>query len=179
MGRLDRQQGRRGRVSRPASSRDGLRVAPAQPRHLDAIIAIEALCFLPVDRFARSTWRHLLGPARRRGSSVTVVALSGTRVVGALNALLRRNSRTARLYSLAVDPAERGRGIGALLIRHLARALPARITALSLEVRSGNAAARALYTRLGFALAEEMPAYYPDGGDGVRLRVARGAVAAE
>ncbi len=148
-----------------------LRVDVAGPTHLQAIIDLEARSFIPSDRFARSTWRHLLGPAKTRGSSLTVVALSNGRVVGALNALLRKGGYTARLYSLAVDPQERGRGIGGLLIRQLAERLPATITALSLEVRHDNAAARALYERLGFAVQETLAAYYPDGGDGVRLRV--------
>jgi ribosomal protein S18 acetylase RimI-like enzyme len=153
-----------------------LRLALAGPRHLDAIIALEAVSFAPSDRFARTTWRHLLGPARARGSSLTQVALSGGRVVGALNTLLRRDGHVARLYSLAVDPAARGRGIASRLIRDLVRRLPARITVLSLEVRPDNAAARGLYERLGFAVHETLPGYYPDGGDGVRLRVARRAL---
>lgn len=150
-----------------------LRVVPAVPTHLQAIIDLESRSFRPADRFARATWRHLLGPAQRRGTSVTLVALSGERVVGALNALLRKGGHTARLYSLAVDPQERGRGIGGLLVRHLAEHLPTTITALSLEVRHDNSAARALYERLGFTVAEELPSYYPDGGAGVRLRVER------
>jgi ribosomal protein S18 acetylase RimI-like enzyme len=148
----------------------------ADRQHLNAIIALEARSFLSHDRFARSTWRHLLGTARERGSSLTVVALVDGRVVGALNALLRRGGYTARLYSLAVDPDQRGRGVGGRLIRDLAERLPATITALSLEVRSSNAAARALYERLGFVVQEELPAYYPDGGAGVRLRIERAAL---
>lgn len=160
----------------PAAAREAIRLVTADHRHLQAIIELEARSFTPADRFARSTWRHLLGPAHRRGSSRTVVAVAGKRVVGALNALLRRGGRTARLYSLAVDPAERGRGIGGLLIRHLAKRLPPTITALSLEVRSANQAARGLYARLGFTESAELPGYYPDGGAGIRLKVSRAAV---
>jgi [ribosomal protein S18]-alanine N-acetyltransferase len=160
-----------------AGSGDTLQMQVADRRHLNAIIALEAQSFLPHDRFARSTWRHLLGKAQERGSSLTVVALEGERVVGALNALLRRGGHTARLYSLAVDPDQRGRGVGGRLIRDLAARLPASFTELSLEVRSSNAAARALYERLGFYLQEVLPAYYPDGGEGVRLRVERAALA--
>jgi ribosomal protein S18 acetylase RimI-like enzyme len=152
-----------------------MRVAGRQ--HLHEIIVLEAQSFPTHDRFARSTWRHLLGKAQERGSSLTVVAIEGERVVGALNALLRRGGHTARLYSLAVDPGQRGRGVGGRLIRDLAVRLPQNITALSLEVRSSNQAARTLYERLGFVLQEELPAYYPDGGDGVRLRIERAALA--
>lgn len=143
---------------------------------MQAIVDLEERSFAPVDRFARATWRHLLGPARERGSSLTLVALADRQVVGALNVLLRRGGHTARLYSLAVDPAQRGRGIGGLLVRRLVRRLPAAITTVSLEVRRENAAARALYERLGFTLHAELPGWYPDGGDGVRLRVARSGV---
>jgi ribosomal protein S18 acetylase RimI-like enzyme len=155
------------------SADPALRVVIASPSRLPAIVDLESRSFRPTDRFARATWRHLLGPAADRGSSMTLVALSGDRVVGALNALLRKGGHTARLYSLAVDPQERGRGIGGLLVRQLAKRLPANITALSLEVRHDNTAARALYERLGFSVAEELPGYYPDGGGGVRLRVER------
>jgi [ribosomal protein S18]-alanine N-acetyltransferase len=154
-------------------TRTALRVRVAGPADLAAITDLEARSFIPSDRFARSTWRHLLGPARARGSSLTLVALASGQVVGALNALLRRDGHTARLYSLAVDPQQRGRGIASMLVRALAVRLPPAFTVLSLEVRHDNAAARALYDRLGFVVHEHLPGYYPDGGDGVRLRVAR------
>lgn len=153
-----------------------VRVKEAGPHQLQAIVELEARSFTPTDRFARATWRHLLGPARVRGSSLTLVAFSGGRVVGALNALMRRDGHTARLYSLAVDPQERGRGIAGKLVCALTDRLPPAFTALSLEVRRDNVAALALYDRLGFTVQEDLPGYYPDGGDGVRLRVARTAV---
>lgn len=163
-------------ASATAGAPAALRVVVAGPMHLQPIIDLESRSFILSDRFARATWRHLLGPAKVRGSSLTVVALSGGRVVGALNALLRKGGYTARLYSLAVDPQERGRGIGGLLVRQLAKRLPAAYTALSLEVRHDNAAARALYERLGFTVCEDLPGYYPDGGAAVRLRVERRAL---
>lgn len=177
MGRLVRPQERRQRVNARARSATAVRLTLAGPAHLQAIVDLEARSFTPTDRFARSTWRHLLGSARTHGSSLTVLAWFDGQVVGALNVLLRRGGVTARLYSLAVDPRCRGRGIGGLLVRDVARRLPASITTLSLEVRHDNVAARGLYERLGFTLFESLPAYYPDGGDGVRLRAPRAAVA--
>jgi ribosomal-protein-alanine N-acetyltransferase len=38
-----------------------------------------------------------------------------------------------------------------------------------LEVRADNAAARALYAKLGFAESGQLPGYYEDGADGLRL----------
>ena len=160
--------------ARPSAA---VRLTLAGPAHLQAIVDLEARSFTPTDRFARSTWRHLLGPARTHGSSLTLLAWLDGHIVGALNVLLRQGGVTGRLYSLAVDPRCRGRGIGAVLVRGVARRLPASITTLSLEVRHDNVAARGLYERLGFVLHESLPGYYPDGGDGVRLRAARVAVA--
>lgn len=154
-----------------------VRVQVATTRHLDAIIDLEARSFTACDRFSRRTWRHLLGTAARQGSAITLVALAGRQVVGALDALMRRGGHSARLYSLAVDPAQRGRGIAGLLVRQLARRLPRTIDTLSLEVRRDNTPARGLYERLGFTLHQELPGWYGDGGDGVRLRASRADIA--
>jgi ribosomal-protein-alanine N-acetyltransferase len=103
------------------------------------------------------------------------VAESGHRVVGALVLLTRRRSRVARIYSVAVSPRARGRGIGAALIRAAERhARRHGRTAMSLEVRKSNRAARTLYARLGYAERERLPRYYEDGAAGLRLRKALG-----
>ncbi len=94
-------------------------------------------------------------------------------MVGGASALLRAGSRVARLYSLAVDPSQRGRGLGAKLIVALVKRVPRRCEVISLEVRHDNTAALGLYERLGFTHAEHLPGYYDDGGHGVRLRAAR------
>jgi ribosomal protein S18 acetylase RimI-like enzyme len=151
-------------------------IVPARRGDLDAIVALEMRSFPPEDRFARSTWRHLLGPAARRRSSLTLVARQGGRVVGAVNGLLRAGSRILRIYSLAVDPSQRGRGLGGRLILALVAAAPRRCTTVSLEVRYDNSGARMLYERLGFAVHERLPAYYPDGGAGIRYRALRSAL---
>ena len=89
---------------------------------------------------------------------------------GVLFFILRRGGRTGRIYSLAVHPDARGRGIAAALIaaaRSLARA--ERLRALRLEVRESNLAARRLYEREGFCLRERRPAYYEDGEAALQL----------
>jgi ribosomal-protein-alanine N-acetyltransferase len=40
-----------------------------------------------------------------------------------------------------------------------------------LEVRAGNAAAAALYSRFGFELVYQRPRYYPDGSDALVMHV--------
>jgi [ribosomal protein S18]-alanine N-acetyltransferase len=151
-------------------------IAAARPSDLDAIIALEHRCFTVHDLFSRATWRRLLGPAARAGTSHTLVVREGDAVVGTINALLRSTSAAARIYSLAVDPATQGRGIARQLFHALMRRLPRRITAVSLEVREANAPARALYERLGMELDRRLPSHYPDGGDGLRYTAPRRVV---
>jgi ribosomal protein S18 acetylase RimI-like enzyme len=40
---------------------------------------------------------------------------------------------------------------------------------MMLEVRCDNVAAQALYRRMGYAVTASLPAYYEDGGDGLRF----------
>lgn len=138
---------------------------------LPALLALEA--GFPSDRLSPRSLRRLL---RAPSARVCVAELPGQPVAGALVLLTRRGSRRARIYSLVVHPACRGRGLGQALVRHaeaLARA--AGCSQLSLEVRGDNLAARSLYAGLGFMPVRELPGYYEDGADGRRLEKALSA----
>ena len=76
----------------------------------------------------------------------------------------------AEILTLAVDEQSRGQGLGRALVTALldeVRAAGAR--RVSLEVRSSNAAARALYASQGFTLTRARPRYYRDGEDALVL----------
>ena len=154
------------------------RISTAGRRDLEAIIALERRCFGPVDHFSSATWRHLLGQAAQRGTSLTLVVRDGSAVLAAINALLRSSSRTARIYSIAVDPGQQGRGLARQLFQALMRRLPARIDAVSLEVRESNDGARRLYERLGMRMVRTMSGHYPDGAVGVRYLAPRSVITA-
>lgn len=133
-------------------------VGPAVAGDRDAILALEGL--------GDSTRRLIdrdLGAADRW---FLVARDDAGTVVGA--AVLAMLVDEAHLLDVAVAVAHRRRGTGRLLVtalRELARdQLGA--TAMTLEVRVGNAPARALYRRLGFVEAGTRPDYYPDGGPG-------------
>lgn len=136
-------------------------VGPAGAGDTDAILALDGLG----DSSRRSLAHDLESPHRW----VLVARDDAGALVGA--AVLAMLSDEAHLLDVAVAPAHRRRGIGARLVtevRALARDhLGAR--AMTLEVRVGNAPARAMYRRLGFVEAGTRPDYYPDGGpDGGR-----------
>ena len=65
------------------------------------------------------------------------------------------------INTLAVAPAIRRQGMATTLLRHvIADAAASGATRATLEVRASNAAALALYDRLGFRVAATRPRYY-------------------
>lgn len=82
-------------------------------------------------------------------------------VVGFTGAMLVADE--AHVTNLLVDPAWRRRGIGFALMRSLIEAaVEAGARHLTLEVRSRNEAARALYARVGLAPVGVRQGYYGD-----------------
>ncbi len=80
------------------------------------------------------------------------------------------------IMSVAVEPSERGRGIGrALLTRLLEGAWREGARNALLEVRASNASARALYERLGFERIGVRRRYYADAEDAVSYRMLEAA----
>jgi len=82
----------------------------------------------------------------------------------------RRGSRVIRLYSLALLPSYRGKGIAEKYLRYRLREFASFYAFCHLEVRVSNERAYALYTRLGFTVKERLEGYYGDE-DGYRMRL--------
>lgn len=114
--------------------------------------------------------RYLLERARSR----VWVAARGDALVAAAIVLLRRNSRVARLYSIAVDAAARGRGLGAELLTVAERDAAALGNVyMRAEIRCSNAGSLALFRQAGYRTVAALPGYYPGPAgtreDGVRM----------
>ncbi len=78
------------------------------------------------------------------------------------------------LLRIAVDPQRRGQGLGRQLMETVRLELAASgLTELHLEVRAGNAAARALYAACGWREVGRRAGYYGDGEDAVLCAHAR------
>jgi ribosomal-protein-alanine N-acetyltransferase len=131
---------------------------------LPALLQLEAL-FLSDQMSVRSLRRFISAP-----NAVFLVAESAGQVLGDLLLLTRSTSKRARIYSVVVAPQARGLGLAQKLVEAShAAASKLGCDAVSLEVRSDNAAARGLYAKLGYQTLSELPEYYDDGADGVRL----------
>ena len=78
----------------------------------------------------------------------------------------------ADVQTVAVAPGRQGEGLGATLLRALLDEASRRGCAeVLLEVREDNAAARKLYERFGFERISVRRGYYPDGVDGLVMRL--------
>lgn len=125
----------------------------------DDLLALEEACF-STDRAKRRNLRNLL----RSPSAYCLGAYLDGELVGSSVVLFRRNSRSCRVYSLAVSPAMRGMGIGrTMMIKAEREARRRGCDRIRLEVRMDNIPAIRLYESLGYADTEVLPEYYEDG----------------
>ena len=140
-------------------------IRPATLADLETLVEIERRCF-ETDRLTRRSFRHLL----TRAKAVTLVHEIGATVTGYALVLFHAGTALGRLYSFAVLPNHQGFGIGArLLMAAEAATLEHGYATLRLEVRADNMAARALYQRAGYREMQQLPGYYEDHADGLRL----------
>ena len=141
-------------------------IRKAEPSDLQDLLRLESLCFR-TDRLSRRSFRRWL---RHDGCVFLVCSRQSSELCGYILVILRRGTRLARLYSLAVDPACRGRGLAGALIREAEReASVVGSLYLRLEVATDNAAGIALYRKAGYKPFGLYRDYYDDHGDAVRM----------
>ena len=130
-----------------------------------ALIVLETSAFTGDRLSPRSLRRHISSPS----TDMVVITLDGAIVAYALN-FYRKGSAIARLYSIAVEDAHRGKGLSARLTSDLAaRARRRGCDRLRLEVRTDNTSAIRTYERQGFAVFGSIPDYYEDGAAALRM----------
>lgn len=140
------------------------RIRRATPADLPGLVALERRTFTTDQLSARQYRHHLTNP-----SAVLLAAVEQGNLLGSAALFFRANSRIARLYSIAVDRAARGRGIARALLAAIERSARARgCTRLRLEVNQANPAAIALYEKLGYRRFAAIAGYYQDGTDAWR-----------
>jgi ribosomal protein S18 acetylase RimI-like enzyme len=132
---------------------------------LEALVRLEAESFSG-DVISRRQFRYLL----TRGKACTLVETHRRRLRGSVLLVFRSNITVARIYTIAVGAADRGRGVGNALLRAAEREARRRgCDRLRAEVRTDNRASLALFTRRGYQRFGCCPAYYEDGQDAVRV----------
>lgn len=134
-------------------------VRPAAATDIPALLALEERSFSS-DRLTLRSFRHLI----TRAHCDCLVASRSDKVLGCAVLLYRRKAEVARLHSLAIDPALRGTGIGAFLLRAAEEAAHRHgASILRLAVRTDNQAATMLYQSQGYKGLATVDGYYGDG----------------
>jgi ribosomal-protein-alanine N-acetyltransferase len=125
---------------------------------LPQVISIERRAFTTPWSLAM----FVLEVSKPTGVCLAAVDISSARVLGYL--ILSRYDTVWHLMNIAVDPNRRREGIAqGLLDAMIAAAGPA--SEYTLEVRTSNTGAIALYERFGFRTAGTRPRYYRDTGE--------------
>jgi ribosomal-protein-alanine acetyltransferase len=146
--------------------RGGLVVREAVVGDLDAVAKLECDSF-PEDQVPRRSFAYYLRAPQRPVIAATIEgALAGYVLIA-----LRKDVRSARIYSIAVDPRFARRGVASALLAAAEKfALRHERHSITLEVRYDNAPAIALYEKCGFRPFGEHEDYYTDGATALRYR---------
>ncbi|MGD9556950.1 MAG: GNAT family N-acetyltransferase [Mangrovibacterium sp.] len=138
----------------------------AKPSDLENILRLEEICFAG-ESFSRGQLRYLIG----RAKADFIIAGSENTISAFIVLLRRRNTRNLRIYSIAVSPEERGKGLARALLAEAEK--NARSTGkqyINLEVGETNQDAIRLYLRSGFEVFGERASYYRDGSKALLMR---------
>jgi [ribosomal protein S18]-alanine N-acetyltransferase len=139
------------------------RLRPMQESDIELVVAIDRLSF-PTPTRVKLFYHEL----QQNDMAHYQVLLEGETLVGFAGYWLIGDE--IHISTIAVDPAQRGRQLGELLLLNmlfLAYTHPACL--VTLEVRRTNIAARSLYEKYQFALVGERRGYYKDTGEDALL----------
>jgi ribosomal-protein-alanine N-acetyltransferase len=155
------------RSSSPPAPPSAVAIRPFRPQDLPRALEMERENFSHYPLSSRQLRYHAKNP-----NAVFLVAVRGGVVVGDVLGLIRRHPSgvSGRVYSLVVDAAHRGGGIGARLFRSLVQKLKAGgARRIYLEVAQENHAAIALYERSGFRRLNVIKNYYARGDHAIHM----------
>ncbi len=140
----------------------------AKKNDLNRLEIIEKEAFDPqkYDLCSRRQYAYLLN---QNSVDILVAEHNGVLCASAI-IFYRKNSDLGRLYSVAVSPQYQGVSIGSQLFDAVeARVQLKKKTGLLSEIRADNKAYLEWYQKRGFYLKQVLPAYYPDGVDGLKV----------
>ena len=148
-----------------AGKQQAATLRPVTFKDLEALYALDQVCFPPGIAYSRGELRRFLGIATAQG---VLADREGTLAGFAVGYLTRR--RTAHVVTLDVVPGERRRGLGKVLLEALLERLArAGAVAARLEVSTENTGAIAFYEKLAFRVRRPLPGYYGPGRDGLEM----------
>ena len=146
------------------SSRGYIQLRNIRKGDLEALYALDQVCFEPDIAYTRGQLRDLLS----RDHAIGVVA----EVAGAMAgfAIAHRAGRRGHVMTVDVASGHRRLGVGRALLKELVGRLErAGAQSIRLEVDLRNTGAMRFYERLGFRETRRLTGYYGDGLDGLEM----------
>lgn len=142
-----------------------LQVRPARLEDIDALLALENSCF-STDKIKPRQMRYLLSKAK----ACTYVACYDGQLIAYAMVFTPQLPRPARLYSIAVAQAWRGKRVAERLLQNVLGYIDGLgYCRVRLEVRISHTQVQALYQRFGFIATGEKAAYYEDNEDALLM----------
>lgn len=146
----------------------GFKIDPCQRSDITALVELENQVF----DYSRISRRNFIRLLQSPAAFILLAKDSADKLAGYAVILTRRNSRYARIYSIAVAPAFRGQGVAKLIVNEVIKTQRQQDRlGLSLEVKLDNKQAIQLYQSLGFETVDILVNYYDDGTDGLKMRL--------
>ena len=133
---------------------------------IPSIMEIEQICF-DKDSFSKRQFVYLISQAK----GYFCVVEYQQRVGGYFSVLINQRACSLRIYSIAVHPDYRGRGLGQVLMdQTIQTAGECKAAKITLEVKVTNTSAIGLYMKNGFIPVGIKPCYYHDGSDAIYMQ---------
>ena len=152
----------------PYTEIDFLALRPAKDCDLDQLVSLENASF-ESDRLSPRRFKYWLKASETH--RVFLVATQGDRLMAYGLVIMRKGTRLARLYSIAVSGDARGLGLGRkLLVALEQQTLVQGKLFIRLEVASNNKAAVHLYQSLGYRTFGSYANYYQGTIDALRMQ---------
>jgi ribosomal-protein-alanine N-acetyltransferase len=146
-------------ASGEGSDRPAVKIVAMERRHLSSAMTSDALVY--PKPWSKRLWIQELD----RGDRLYLCATVGRSVLGHIGVLISGDD--AHVMTVVTHPRYQRQQVASRLLLHVIPLASARgCSALTLEVRSSNTAAQALYRRFGLAPVGVRKAYYePEGED--------------
>ncbi|MBN2682776.1 MAG: ribosomal protein S18-alanine N-acetyltransferase [Bacteroidales bacterium] len=146
---------------------DKILIEKAEFSDLKEIVDIENASFT-TDKFSSRQFAYLL----RKSKAKFFKAVSGEKILGYIILLKPKNAKKLRLYSIAVHPNARGKGLAQMLMdKTLETAKKLNCQGIKLEVRPNNLSAISLYKKNGYCEKGKIESYYSDGSEALIMEL--------
>jgi len=129
------------------------------------LVELEELCF-ETDRLDARHFRYFI----KKPTALVITAKHKKVIISGAVVLFRKNSKIARLYSLAVHPEYRKRGVAQTVNDFIESSIRKfHCNEIRLEVNMNNHRAIEFYRKNGYASFGEYKKFYEDGTDALRM----------